>query len=141
MNNLMLTSIAPLKINSSNKKSKKVEFYSSALITFSFISVIGLLSLSTNANEVSLACSRALSLQMPCQGLRSLYNRRVGLLLLGIVLIKLRQHPSRCRKDSHARSLPFQLYTLVSAQRNRCKVCVHAKHCDILHIFTHLTGV
>ena len=56
MNNLMLTSIAPLKINSSNQKSKKrsnkVEFYSTALITFSFISVIGLLSLSTNANEV-----------------------------------------------------------------------------------------
>ena len=56
MNNLMLTSIAPLKMNASNirlkERSNKVEFYSSALITFSFISIIGLMSLSTNANEV-----------------------------------------------------------------------------------------
>ncbi len=54
MNNLMLTNVAPAKMSFSNKKSKKksnkVELYSSALIIFSFISVIGLLGFSDNAN-------------------------------------------------------------------------------------------
>ena len=54
MNNLMLTHVAPQKMTFSYKKSKnkpnKIETYSSALIIFSFISVIGLLSFSENAN-------------------------------------------------------------------------------------------
>lgn len=53
MNNLMLTNVTPPKITFSNrkvkKKSNKSELYSSALIIFSFISVIGLLSFSENA--------------------------------------------------------------------------------------------
>jgi RND family efflux transporter MFP subunit len=54
MNNLMLTHVAPPTMTFSYKKSKnkpnKIETYSSALIIFSFISVIGLLSFSENAN-------------------------------------------------------------------------------------------
>ncbi|PKG82177.1 efflux RND transporter periplasmic adaptor subunit [Colwellia sp. 75C3] len=50
MNNLMLTNVAPPKMNFTNKKSNKREFYNSALIVLSLISVIGLLSFSENAN-------------------------------------------------------------------------------------------
>jgi RND family efflux transporter MFP subunit len=53
MNNLMLTNVAPPKMSFLNKKAKKksnkLEVYSSALIIFSFISVVGLLSFSENA--------------------------------------------------------------------------------------------
>ena len=61
MNNLMLTHVAPPKMTflnkESNKKTKnkanKIEMYSSAFIIFSFISAIGLLSVSENANAAT----------------------------------------------------------------------------------------
>lgn len=50
MNNLMLTNVVPPKMALSINKSSTVNLYSSALITFTFISVIGLLNFCQKAN-------------------------------------------------------------------------------------------
>lgn len=53
MNNLMLTNVVPAKMALSSGKSSKVNLYSSVLITFTFILVIGLLNFSQEANAAA----------------------------------------------------------------------------------------
>jgi len=53
MNNLMLTNVVPPKMALSRNKSSKGNLFSSALITFTFISVIGLLNFSQEANAAA----------------------------------------------------------------------------------------
>ncbi|KGJ87577.1 efflux RND transporter periplasmic adaptor subunit [Colwellia psychrerythraea] len=50
MNNLMLTNVVPSNLTPARNKSSKVNLYSSALITFTFISAIALLNICQKAN-------------------------------------------------------------------------------------------
>ena len=53
MNNLILTNVVPAKMTLSSGKSSKVNLYSSVLITFIFILLIGLLNFSQEANAAA----------------------------------------------------------------------------------------
>lgn len=53
MNNLMLTNVVPTKLTQSRNKANRSNFFSTALISFTFISAIGLLNFSQDANAAT----------------------------------------------------------------------------------------
>ncbi len=53
MNNLMLTNVEPTKLTQSRNKANRSNFFSTALISFTFISAIGLLNFSQDANAAT----------------------------------------------------------------------------------------